>query len=156
MKSSFPFILAAVVVVMSAPVSTGAEKIPPPAQWSAPTAPADTTHGKKIYFEYCKFCHGNHGKGDGPSGKALPVNPANFTDKDFMTLEPDEELFNAISGGASAVGESPFMPAFGYVLKTRDIQDVLAYLRTLCRCEYDPTRAAEHEEHEQTHREHKK
>ncbi len=145
------YVLALTLILGGFPTtaSPNHDDIPVPAAW-APPGKADLKRGKTLYHQYCRFCHGTHGNGKGPSGKSLPVNPADFTNVDFMSIEPDKELFVAISRGAAAVGESPFMPAFGYTLSTADIQNVQAYIRkAFCGgCQYDPSRAAEHEQHE--------
>jgi mono/diheme cytochrome c family protein len=38
---------------------------------------------------------------------------------------------NIISKGGAAVGKSSFMPAWGGVLKENQLQDLLAYLRSI-------------------------
>ncbi len=126
------------------------------AVWVKPAGPPNLARGKQVYFKYCVYCHGRFGKGDGPAGKPLPKNPANLADPKFMTMEPDDELFKAISGGGGAVGESPFMPSFGYTLTSKDIQDVLGFVRKqFCKCQYDPRKAKEHLLHEKTQHEKK-
>ena len=87
--------------------------------------------GQKLYMTYCSSCHGDKGQGDGAAGKALPVKPADHTDGKLMNSFPDEFLMSIISKGGAAVGKSSFMPAWGGVLKENQLQDLLAYLRSV-------------------------
>ena len=87
--------------------------------------------GQKLYMTYCSSCHGDKGRGDGAAGKALPVKPADHTDAKLMNSFSDEFLLNIISKGGAAVGKSSFMPAWGGVLKDDQLQDLLAYLRSI-------------------------
>jgi mono/diheme cytochrome c family protein len=48
-----------------------------------------------------------------------------------MNSFSDEFLMNIISKGGAAVGKSSFMPAWGGVLKENQLQDLLAYLRSI-------------------------
>jgi mono/diheme cytochrome c family protein len=89
------------------------------------------TEGQKVYTTYCSSCHGDKGRGDGAAGKALPVKPADHTDGKLMNSFSDEFLISIISKGGAAVGKSSFMPAWGGVLKDDQLQDLLAYLRSI-------------------------
>ena len=89
------------------------------------------TEGQKLYMAYCSSCHGDKGRGDGAAGKALPVKPADHTDGNVMNSFSDEFLVTIISKGVAAVGKSSFMPAWGGVLKDNQLQDLLAYLRSI-------------------------
>ena len=87
--------------------------------------------GQKLYVTYCSSCHGDKGRGDGAAGKALPVKPADHTDGKVMNSFSDEFLATIISKGGAAVGKSSFMPAWGGVLKDNQLQDLLAYLKSI-------------------------
>jgi cytochrome c oxidase cbb3-type subunit III len=87
--------------------------------------------GQKLYMTYCSSCHGDKGRGDGAAGKALPVKLADHTDGNLMNSFSDEFLMTIISKGGPAVGKSSFMPAWGGVLKDNQLQDLLAYLRSI-------------------------
>jgi cytochrome c6 len=87
--------------------------------------------GQKLYTTYCSSCHGDRGRGDGAAGKALPVKPADHTDGKLMNSFSDEFLLNIIAKGGAAVGKSTFMPGWGGVLKESQLQDLIAYLRSI-------------------------
>jgi len=89
--------------------------------------------GKEIYTKQCAGCHGPAGKGDGPAAAALNPKPADFTNKAYMTALKDQFLFDLIKKGGAATGKSPLMTPFGSKLKDGEIQDVIAYVRSLAK-----------------------
>jgi mono/diheme cytochrome c family protein len=95
------------------------------------SAAEDQSEGKRLYQSYCTGCHGASGKGDGPAGKTLPVKPADHTNGKKMSQYSDAHLVTVISKGGASVGKSAQMPAWGAVLKEAQIQEVVAYIRTL-------------------------
>jgi len=100
--------------------------------WSA----GDAAKGKEKYQEFCAACHGASGKGDGPAAPALPTKPRDHTDAAYMDKLTDEQVFNIIKSGGAAAGKSPLMPAWGGPppkLSDQQIQDLVAYIRTLAR-----------------------
>jgi mono/diheme cytochrome c family protein len=94
-------------------------------------ASGNADKGKALYAQQCASCHGAGGKGDGPAAAALNPKPMNFTDKARMTGMKDQQLFDAIKKGGAGVGKSPIMPGFGAAMKDENIQDVVAFLRSL-------------------------
>ena len=94
--------------------------------------------GKKLYTNFCSACHGDTGKGDGPSGRALPARPADHTNGAVMNQMNDKFLVDLITKGGSAVGKSSFMPAWGGSFNDKQIRDVLAYIRGLAVPPYRP------------------
>ena len=93
---------------------------------------ADAEQGKKLYGQFCVTCHGESGKGDGPAAAALNPKPRDHTNKEYMSQMSDEEMLKVIKNGGASVGKSPLMPPWGASLKDDQIQDVIAYIRTLC------------------------
>jgi cytochrome c oxidase cbb3-type subunit III len=93
---------------------------------------ADAEQGKKLYGQFCSTCHGQSGKGDGPGAAALNPKPRDHTDKEYMAKMSDEEMMKVIKNGGVSIGKSPLMPPWGASLKDDQIQDVIAYIRTLC------------------------
>ena len=67
--------------------------------------------GQAIYLENCAQCHGEAGKGDGPSRATMnpktPV-PANFTDAEFMAGLSPFKAFNAVSFGVENTAMASF------------------------------------------------
>jgi cytochrome c oxidase cbb3-type subunit 3 len=100
---------------------------------TAPVAhAADAEQGKKLYGQFCSTCHGQSGKGDGPGAAALNPKPRDHTNKEYMSKMSDEEMMKVIKNGGVSIGKSPLMPPWGASLKDDQIQDVIAYIRTLC------------------------
>lgn len=67
--------------------------------------------GKAIYSENCAQCHGETGKGDGPSRATMnPKNPvpANFTNAEFMAGLSPFKAFNAVSFGVENTAMASF------------------------------------------------
>ncbi len=87
--------------------------------------------GKAIYDANCATCHGPNGAGDGPAGAALNPKPANFTDPAFWAKVSDEEIKKAIKEGGAAVGKSPLMAPWGGVLNDQQVDEVIAYIKSL-------------------------
>lgn len=79
-----------------------------------------------LYRENCATCHGRSGKGDGYTKLVPPV--ANLTSPAIQG-KLDAELIKTIHAGRpnSAMG------SWRLALSEADIQDVVAYLRTLKR-----------------------
>jgi cytochrome c oxidase cbb3-type subunit 3 len=93
---------------------------------------ADAEQGKKLYGQFCASCHGQSGKGDGAAAAALNPKPRDHTDRDYMSKMSEDELLKVIKNGGASIGKSPLMPPWGAALKDNQIQDIIAYIRTLC------------------------
>lgn len=109
-------------------------EVPPGAL--SPVAPSPTApDGKGLYAQWCAGCHGTTGMGDGPNAQALPVPPARHHDADAMRWRSDDALFDTIEAGGAIMNRHHRMPAFGGTLTTPQIRALVAYIRTLCRCQ---------------------
>lgn len=93
---------------------------------------ADVEQGKKLYGQFCASCHGQSGKGDGAAAAALNPKPRDHTDKEYMFKMSDDDMLKVIKNGGASIGKSPLMPPWGASLKDDQIQDIIAYIRTLC------------------------
>lgn len=94
--------------------------------------------GKVVYQQYCATCHGAQGKGDGVSAANLPIRPQNLTEGMIVNPLPDSFLHKIISQGGQAVGLSPLMPGFTPYLSDVQIDEVIAFVRTLAEPKFDP------------------
>ena len=94
-------------------------------------AHADVQQGKRTYLENCTPCHGQSGKGDGEGARSLPVRPADHTDGALIGSRSDAFLHDVIAKGGSAMGLSSFMPAWQGIFTEQEIEDLVAYIRTL-------------------------
>jgi mono/diheme cytochrome c family protein len=92
---------------------------------------ADMEPGKRIYRENCAPCHGEAGKGDGVGARSLPVRPADHTNAGVMNSRSDAFLRDVIAKGGNAMGLSSFMPAWQGIFKDKEIEALVAYIRSL-------------------------
>ena len=90
-------------------------------------------NGKKLYLTYCFTCHGTRGAGDGYAASIQPTKPRNLTEDVYMSGRTDQQLFDVISGGGTAVHKSMTMPYWRESLTQGQIWDLVAYVRTLHR-----------------------
>ncbi len=88
------------------------------------------------YRLYCAQCHGTRGNGQGINQTAdgLAVSPRDHTITKEMSKLTDQELRLAIAEGGDAVQKSELMPAWEKTLSTGEIDDLVLYLRKLCKC----------------------
>ena len=98
------------------------------------TAPL-TAEGSKVKGEWLKqylpTCHGEEGRGDGFNAYNLEPKPRDLGDPAFQAQRLDEDLAALIRIGGGAAGLSTAMPPSGRVLNPRQIDQLVAYLRTL-------------------------
>ena len=87
-------------------------------------ASGDPAKGKILYATDCVICHGERGKGDGIIGASLRPPPADLTGPQTKA-KSDKDLAAVILDGRGA------MPAWKNRLKEQDVQNVLAYIRSL-------------------------
>ncbi len=89
-----------------------------------------------LYRLYCAQCHGIHGNGEGINQTAdgLGVSPRDHTNAAEMSKLSDAEIRLAISEGGDAVQKSELMPAWEKTLSAREIDNLVLYLRKLCKC----------------------
>jgi mono/diheme cytochrome c family protein len=92
--------------------------------------------GSAIYAQNCSSCHGLRGAGDGPVGASLNPQPAKHSDGAYMNALTNEYLFKVIEQGGGAVGKSPTMAAWGATMSNDQINDVIAFVRSLAEPPY--------------------
>jgi cytochrome c553 len=85
----------------------------------------DLQEGKRVYEQYCRFCHGEQGKGH--AYEVTPP-PADLTSL-AVQKKSDAELTQTIHGGQQGTA----MGAWKWALSDKDKQNVLLYIRWLGR-----------------------
>ena len=88
------------------------------------------------YKLYCVQCHGTAGTGQGINQTAggLAVSPRDHTSAAQMSKLADDEIRLAIAKGGDAVQKSELMPPWDGVLTGKEIDDLVALMRKLCKC----------------------
>src|ERR1700761_5059928 len=96
--------------------------------------PPDARNGEHIYKTGCIACHGEMGKSAPQTSTEFrrPDTFPDFTQCSGTTAEPNAARKAIIVHGGPSRGFSPLMPAFGELLSSSDIDDVIAYLREFC------------------------
>lgn len=89
-----------------------------------PADDASVARGKVVFEHNCIFCHGPGAEGNGKVGELFMPQPANLM-ADKVKQEPNGALFYKITIGPST------MPSFANRLNTREIFDVIHYVRSL-------------------------
>jgi cytochrome c oxidase cbb3-type subunit 3 len=85
------------------------------------------SRGEFIFMTNCVLCHGVHGDGKGHAAILYEPPPADLT----RSTKSDVYKEAIIRFGGAWMRRSPFMPAWNHRLTNTEIQDVVAYLRTL-------------------------
>jgi cytochrome c oxidase cbb3-type subunit 2 len=96
---------------------------------------ASIKHGGELFQKLeCWKCHGNEGRGDGPSASTLtdsndqPIRPYNFTsDNRSKCGKTNQDLYKIFVTGLDGTP----MPSFADVIKPEDAWDLVHFLRTL-------------------------
>jgi cytochrome c oxidase cbb3-type subunit I/II len=96
---------------------------------------ASIKHGSELFQKWeCWKCHGQEGRGDGPSASTLtdsndqPIRPYNFTsDNRSKCGRTNQDLYKIFMTGLDGTP----MPSFADVIKPEDAWDLVHFLRTL-------------------------
>jgi len=86
------------------------------------------------YRTYCMQCHGMQGNGMGANIQDMSVQPRDHTDAKSMGARTDAELFKVINEGGLAINKSALMPPWDSTFTDNEINDLVKYLRTMCKC----------------------
>ena len=116
--------LALAVAATVAPLPAGAE---------------ERVSARENFRWFCIQCHGPTGDGKGVNNtRKLPVSPRNLTDGKDMAQFSDEDMVRTITHGGGASDLSPIMPPWGNVFTKQEIRDLVALVRKMCNCRFDP------------------
>jgi mono/diheme cytochrome c family protein len=98
-------------------------------------AAGNSQAGAKIFAQNCARCHGAGGKGDGPDLVKLQaaVSPDNWTDQETNKRLTDDFIVAMITKGGKANGKSRIMPGFADKLNGQQVQDLLAFIRSVAK-----------------------
>jgi mono/diheme cytochrome c family protein len=83
--------------------------------------------GQASYQKYCRFCHGNDAKGNGPMAPE-GTHPPDLTDNKWDRGSTDGEIFMVIKEGA---GPKFDMKGFKSKMTDQEIWKVVNYVRSL-------------------------
>lgn len=101
--------------LLSGETRVGPSKLIPAAEVSGPV---DPKAGGETFRLYCMVCHQEDGSG------SVQVGTPDFKTAGGPLSQPDEALIRSITEGKGEI-----MPAFGNVLRSHEIESVLAYIR---------------------------
>jgi mono/diheme cytochrome c family protein len=104
-----------------------------PVKLAGKTVAAETLNlGRTAYLQYCRACHGDEGKGDGPSAPGLRPPPRNFTQGEFkfagvldQKLPRDEDLVRIVQSNLHGTA------MLGWDVPDRELNAILQYIKTL-------------------------
>ena len=90
-------------------------------------SPESIAAGKALYQKYCRFCHGDDAKGDGPQAPE-GTHPPDLTDAKWDHGSTDAEIFATIQGG---VGPKFDMKPYASKIMPQDTWNLVNYLRSI-------------------------
>ena len=92
-----------------------------------PSTPESVKAGQASYQKYCRFCHGNDAKGNGPMAPE-GTHPSDLTDDKWDRGSTDGELFLVVRDGA---GPKFDMKGFKSKMTDQETWNVVNYLRSI-------------------------
>jgi cytochrome c oxidase cbb3-type subunit 2 len=102
--------------------------------------------GKAVYDKHCTECHGTAGKGDGPSAFYVAPRPRDFSTGRYKirstetgSVPTDDDLIRSVRQGLYGTA----MPAWDRILSDTDLQDVVAYIKSMSPQFATPPKVAE-------------
>lgn len=94
--------------------------------WSQHATAGRLEAGRRLYEKNCAACHGQTGRGDGPGGRSLKKQPADFTDARIAAGATGERYAGVIRGGGGGSG----MPYWGTIFDGDETNALVDYLWT--------------------------
>lgn len=83
--------------------------------------------GQQVFRKYCRFCHGDEAKGDGPQAPK-GSHPANLTDDTWDHGSSDGEIYTVIRDGPD---QKSVMKPYKSKLTDKELWSLVNYLRSL-------------------------
>ena len=134
MHRLFTATCAAVVTcyLLAAGVALAAQAKPPASKAASvknPVAstPASIANGESTFKKYCRFCHGEDAKGDGPQAPK-DTHPPNLTDAKWDHGSTDGEIFAVIKDG---IGPKFDMKGYNSKMTPQEMWNVVNFLRSI-------------------------
>ena len=134
----------AMMVVAPSRVASGAP--PSVAEWDAPsearlrpnalsaTNAEHVKRGRSLFMKHCVTCHGNEGRGDGPSARLHARRsgyaPRDLSREDLQQSLTDGEMFWKMTNGWRPGGKT-VMPGLGDEVSEEDRWRIVLYVRSL-------------------------
>jgi mono/diheme cytochrome c family protein len=115
---------ASVSAQTKAPAAKAGEK---PAKNPVAPTPASIASGKALFAKYCRFCHGDDAKGNGPLAPE-GTHPPNLTDEKWDHGSTDADIFAVIRDG---VGPKYDMKGYNSKMTAQEMWNVVNYLRSI-------------------------
>jgi len=96
-------LIAANIVAAQTPAPVGPAAVPADAKKvksTVPSSPASIEAGRVIFQKYCRFCHGDTGKGDSTMAPKSMTPPPSLADTTWVRGSSAGEIFWVIQNGA--------------------------------------------------------
>jgi mono/diheme cytochrome c family protein len=92
-----------------------------------PATTQSVAAGSALFRKYCRFCHGDDAKGNGPQAPE-GTHPPDLTDDHWDHAAIDAEVFAVIKNG---IGPKFDMKGFNSKLTAQDMWNIVNYLRSI-------------------------
>jgi mono/diheme cytochrome c family protein len=115
------YLLAAGIAVSAQGTKAAAIKNP------VASTPASIATGQATFKKYCRFCHGEDAKGDGPQAPK-DTHPPNLTDAKWDHGSTDGAIFTVIKDG---IGPKFDMKGYNSKMTPQEMWSVVNYLRSI-------------------------
>jgi mono/diheme cytochrome c family protein len=115
--------------LLAAGIGLAAQAKTPAAAVKNPVAstPASIANGQASFKKYCRFCHGDDAKGDGPQAPK-DTHPPNLTDDKWDHGTSDAAIFAVIKDG---IGPKFDMKGYNSKMTPQEMWSVVNYLRSI-------------------------
>jgi mono/diheme cytochrome c family protein len=133
MRRTFSVIFAVLLIgFIARTIDISAQAKKPAAKAAAvknpvPSTPDSVAMGQALFKKYCRFCHGDDAKGNGPQAPK-DTHPPDLTDAKWDHGSTDADIFDVIKNG---VGPKFDMKPYAMKMSDQDIWNVVNYLRSL-------------------------